>query len=139
MLTCARGLCTPPRSSLHACIPDALSCTCKCEERKPHGPEKLLHIWAAGLRIGSDGRRRGKLSSRVAGLVCLSRGSFVMKYRASKPGSRQHAKGLSQTRPKKVAPRATFPLYKAYYHWIIAQNCLTILDLLQQLRFCSGN
>lgn len=63
----------------------------------------------------------------------------MMKYRASKPGSRQHAKGLSQTSPRKVAPKATFPLYKDNYHWIIAQNCLTILELLQQLRFCSGN
>lgn len=98
------------------------SCTCKCEEGKPHDPEKLLHIWVAGLMIDSKGNLFLKqttffLNDRSPHPSEDGQGSFTMKHRASKSGRRQHAKGLYQNSQR--VSKATVPLYKVYYRWII--------------------
>lgn len=61
------------------------SCTGKCEEGNPHDPEKLLHIWRAGLKIGSKASLFSKqmtffLSDRSPHPSEYRQGSFIMKY-----------------------------------------------------------
>lgn len=137
------GFCTHPCSAPPAPIPDTRSCM--HEEGKLCDPEKLLHIWAAGLRAGSKGSLSSKQNFFPSGSSHLSelrRGSFTMKYTASEPGkavpyqSESTQGHFSLDKPITIQLLLVFPLRNPRQS---SSNVLTCCSSQKLLEFCLGN
>lgn len=87
--------------------------TSKGEEGKPQGPEKPLHIFAAGLTIGSKGSLFLKqdtffLSDRPPYPFTYGQGSFTVKRTMTKSGRRQCAEGAVPKQPSSIQVHLSF-------------------------------